>query len=102
MDGTLACYVVLTVIILTFIGIFVWNGSYRKLPTFVKVALPAYLVYAMYSGGVFVWMHTLAYEEQLSSFYDGTGQILLANTVMLFLLLHWQFAAHYNKSSVLF
>ena len=72
-DGTLACYVILTLIILAFISIFAWNGSYRKLPNFVKVALPAYLIYAMYSGGVFVYMHLLSYEEQLSSFYDGTG-----------------------------
>ena len=100
--GGLICYAFLSLVIMAMIGVFAWNKVLMKSPTFIKVALPSYLLYSLFTTGFFVYVLTLDYEDKVEFYKFGTAQALLSIIVMLFVLLHWQFAAHYLKSAILF
>ena len=99
----MSCYVILAVAILVLVGYFIKNKSLGKLPFFIKIALPAYMMYTLFAGSIFVYVLTLNRVEQFDVVYESDIlQVLVTIGVTFFKLLHWQFAAHYLESSILF
>jgi len=88
--------------VLSIICIFAWRKSLGNLPTFVKVALPAYAVNAMYAATVFIYVWTLSRVDQLNLLQESRARSMITVGLTLFLLLQWLFAAHYLKSAMLF
>ena len=100
--GGLCAYVLLTLTILIMMITFLCRGSLAKLPYFVQIALPGYLVYAMFITGIFTYGWTLDLEEKFSFFHNTVSGVLITIGCTLFLMLHWQFASYYLQSAMLF
>ena len=100
--GCLAGYVILTLTILIMTGCLVKAGTFKGLPKFVLVAIPSYVLYALYGCGIFIYFASLSFHEQVNSLNVGTTQILVSVNISIFLMLQWQFAAHYLRSAMLF
>ena len=81
---------------------FLCRGSLAKLPYFVQIALPGYLIYAMFITGIFTYGWTLDLEEKFSFFHNTVSGVLITIGCTLFLMLHWQFASYYLQSAMLF
>ena len=100
--GCLAGYIFLALTIIIMIGIFLRNGSLKSLPKFVLIAIPCYVLYALYGIGIFIYLSYLSIHSQISAMREGTIQILVSVNILIFLMLQWQFAAHYFRSAMLF
>lgn len=65
--GSLSCYILLTLIIVAMIAILLRQGSFKNLPTFIKLALPAYLAYTVFAGCVFIYLNSESLRAQLNA-----------------------------------
>ena len=81
---------------------FLCRGSLAKLPSFVQIALPGYLVYAVFVTGIYAYGWTLDLMERFSFFHNRVSGILITIGCTMFLMLHWQFASYYLQSAMLF
>ena len=61
--GCITSYVMLAFVVMLMIAIFKKKGAFSGLPTFVKIALPSYLIYAVYACGMFIYLQTLDVQE---------------------------------------
>ena len=61
--GCITSYAILAVVVVFMIVIFAKKGALPGLPTFVKIALPSYLIYAVYACGIFLYLSTLDVDE---------------------------------------
>ena len=61
--GCITSYVMLAFVVMLMIAIFKKKGAFSGLPTFVKIALPSYLIYAVHACGMFIYLQTLDVQE---------------------------------------
>ena len=75
------------------------NNQFGQLSLNVKITFISMMVYAVYTFVTKVWIQVNS--SWFSYLFTAKGRIKFSLTIMLFLLIHWQFTTHYLQAASL-